>query len=173
MLRKFKEAVRLMLPIEPRDDWEWLALAQHHGLLTRLLDWTRNPMVALYFAVEKAHDGDSAVWCIRPKATYDTAENAPWEIEKVWTVYLPHVSPRIGVQKGVFTAHPFPELPPERWGIPVEKVIIAGEARVEIRGQLRAFGVDRASLFPDFDGIASSINNSECLVEADEKRGVT
>jgi hypothetical protein len=67
ILRIFKRKAHQYLSQPPAldDDFQWLALMQHHGAPTRLLDFTWSPYVAAFFALERA-TGESAVWALNP-----------------------------------------------------------------------------------------------------------
>src|SRR5438105_914839 len=58
MLADFKRRSVPLLDFPPANDLEWLAVAQHHGMATRLMDWTENPLAALWFATRNPPEAE-------------------------------------------------------------------------------------------------------------------
>jgi hypothetical protein len=143
-----------------RSHLEWLALAQHFGLPTRLLDWTESFLVAAWFAVEKAgaekSGRDAAVWVTHSVASIDPDDTCdPFTIRSP-LVYRPaHVSPRIAAQASVLMVCPKPTRPVALSFL--RKVTIARKSEFTLKKRLNACGVNKHVLFADLQGLAEHL----------------
>lgn len=156
LFRTFNKRAVPHLARKCETDWEWLALAQHHGLPTRLLDWSLNPLVAAYFAIEKEHRGDSIIYALPIGESLDLEKNPdPFEVDHFCRVYPPHVTPRIAAQTGIFTYHPNPTIPFQSPDLDI--YVIPRGFRRSLKFILYRFGVTQAALFPGLDGLAEHI----------------
>ncbi|NHZ84852.1 MAG: FRG domain-containing protein [Planctomycetia bacterium] len=142
------------------DFWDFIFLGQHHGLPTRLMDWTYNPLIALYFAVEKTVETDSAVYICNERESISFIElisgyNGYDEINKNMFIIPKNVTARMSVQSSVFSIqmNPFEEFNHNN----LSRIIIPNNIRDDLRRTLNHYGINRKSLFPDLDGLSSWI----------------
>lgn len=167
--------------------WDVLFLMQHHGVPTRLLDWTQSFAVALYFAIHKAR-GTPTIWILDPyrlnKLTADSESIVPIHTRypEGYEDYFvndksPHFgkfpadilavgsikpNPRMRSQLGLFTLHkdlrkPLEALYPQT----VVKIEIPKSAIDGARKFLALAGINEYTLFPDLDGLGRYLIESE------------
>ena len=154
ILEEFQIRAVRHLKNEPCNDFEWLFLAQHYGIPTRLLDWSTNPLVALYFACDKDLDKEGAVFSTEMGLWYGGDED-PFAIDEIGGVQPRHKDIRFVNQAGVFTIHPNPS---EAMGLEgVGVVRIRPAAKEMIKWQLRKMGIHTSFVFPGLESLARDI----------------
>lgn len=147
---------------ENNSEWELLAIAQHTGLPTRLLDWTHNPLVATFFATSENYEKDGAVFIYNPNSVIPHDLVLPFDIEankKVEFHQPSSSSSRIINQLGYFSIHSNPKMPlndKTKDGI-LEKLIIKKELKKELIYMLNQYGINYLTLFPDLEGLSKHL----------------
>jgi hypothetical protein len=172
MIQELRHRATMDPNIFGKDDWDCLVYAQHFGMVTRLLDWTTNPLVALWFAVKDLKQDKSGYVYMLPVVDellldkQNEKESDPFSIGKT-RVLKPNVNnPRIAAQNGWFTAHRFSRK--AKKFVPLEKnsdikrrivvVEVPGDNRNEILKDLDMLGVNHESVFPEIEGTCRHLN---------------
>jgi hypothetical protein len=154
--------------------WNWLALAQHHGMPTRLLDWTYSPYVALHFATEnlERYDCDGVIWCMN---FVKTNQLLPGKLQAIlkqegssaFTVEMlseaaktleESLDDRIVNQYALFSLMSNPSADLDQWlrdhpGLH-RRIILPHTLKWEIRDKLDQANITERVLFPGLDGLS-------------------
>lgn len=179
ILRIFRRKAHLHLSKIPdeRDSFEWLALMQHHGAPTRLLDFTWSQYVAAFYALSDPPRGcDSAIWALYPPALADNDKFGLWTYGNFEKHFLPNTKPIVVIgephhMNQRLIAHSGTFVVPGKLAAPVEEIVAShvnvdslvkltlatDQIRRDAINALYHMNITHATLFPDLDGLARSM----------------
>lgn len=171
MLEDFKRRSLHLIEHYPASSWDWLALAQHHGMATRLLDWSENPLNALWFSMIEKQEVKgteySVVWGfnVPKKDIINSTENKdPFKVGGTKVFKPNHITKRISAQFGWFTVHQqgsddrfmaFEKN--ENYSKRLFKIKVQSECFRECKKRLHHYGINSATMYPDIDGLAKYV----------------
>ena len=161
-LEEFKKRSIPYLKVNPSSDIEWLCLMQHHGCATRLLDFTTNPLIALFFASDPSNRNDGEVIIAKYGRTYKTVRDEKlFERTNNFAYHPPHITDRIIGQSGCFVYSSTPNLPLHEKQIESIKVLRGNKGAIRL--ELKNLGISYSSLFPSIDGVCQDLNDNLIL----------
>ena len=168
MLPELRRQGFLYQELNQRSDLELLAVAQHHGMATRLLDWSSNPMVGLWFACLDHASTESGHVYIYRTGEDQVIESIPavdpfsLSSTKIFKPVLNNY--RLIAQAGWFSVHPFyalqqfKGLDQDFYSPFVWHLEVPSKEKADVLNRLNMFGVNYRSMFPDIDGLCRQIN---------------
>lgn len=151
----FKTHAKGIMDKAPSSDIEWLTVAQHHGLPTRLLDWSLSPLVAAFFAVESLTPSDGAIFLLELVKFKHEEDVELKKLPEITAFFPSHASRRVAAQSGVFTIHPTSNTTLDPAGL--KQIVIPAKHKPQFREKLFKLGIHRATLFQDLDGLSSHL----------------
>lgn len=156
--------------MEYENELEAMAIAQHHGFATKLLDWSSNILTAAFFACNNSFDKDAKIYAYYPTqyAYLEPGVIVPGGKPERVIGYQPKgVAARLQAQSGYFTYHKDPEFKIENSFFDPEghytlhEWVIPAEFKTSIILMLDRLSVNYKTLFPDLDGLSKH----HCLLD--------